>query len=481
MTIIRFYYFCGIINIQYFTVQMTSTQRSALTISLVTAFLNPLLISGVNIALPSIEKEFDLDAVALSWIVTSYLLSSAVFLLPIGKYADIRGQKAVFKGGIIIFTIATIFCGFAPNGLMLIVFRIIQGLGAAMTLTTGAPMLVAVFPPAERGKVLGLNVAAVYLGLSLGPFIGGILTQSFGWRSIFLFCIPLEIVVTILAFFRLNTGETGRISGRIDHTGTILYSAGLITMVYGSSNLTRPFGWPLLSAGIILLIFFILRCRKAPNPIFEIPLFTRNRIFAFSNIAALINYSATFSLVFLMSLFLQKIKGLTPQQAGTILVAQPLMMTILSPYAGKLSDRIEPWKMVTAGMLISATGLFLLTWIGSGTSIYQIVAILIFMGIGFGIFSSPNMNTIMSSVERKQLGIASGTAATMRVIGQMFSMMIVTFVFSLNFPGIPIKDVNNEIFISSISMLFAISGFICLAGIYFSGSRGNLREKKELP
>jgi EmrB/QacA subfamily drug resistance transporter len=460
---------------------MTSTQRSALTISLVTAFLNPLLISGVNIALPSIEKEFDLDAVALSWIVTSYLLSSAVFLLPIGKYADIRGQKAVFKGGIIIFTIATIFCGFAPNGLMLIVFRIIQGLGAAMTLTTGAPMLVAVFPPAERGKVLGLNVAAVYLGLSLGPFIGGILTQSFGWRSIFLFCIPLEIVVTILAFFRLNTGETGRISGRIDHTGTILYSAGLITMVYGSSNLTRPFGWPLLSAGIILLIFFILRCRKAPNPIFEIPLFTRNRIFAFSNIAALINYSATFSLVFLMSLFLQKIKGLTPQQAGTILVAQPLMMTILSPYAGKLSDRIEPWKMVTAGMLISATGLFLLTWIGSGTSIYQIVAILIFMGIGFGIFSSPNMNTIMSSVERKQLGIASGTAATMRVIGQMFSMMIVTFVFSLNFPGIPIKDVNNEIFISSISMLFAISGFICLAGIYFSGSRGNLREKKELP
>jgi EmrB/QacA subfamily drug resistance transporter len=460
---------------------MTSTQRSALTISLVTAFLNPLLISGVNIALPSIEKEFDLDAVALSWIVTSYLLSSAVFLLPIGKYADIRGQKAVFKGGIIIFTIATIFCGFAPNGLMLIVFRIIQGLGASMTLTTGAPMLVAVFPPAERGKVLGLNVAAVYLGLSLGPFIGGILTQSFGWRSIFLFCIPLEIVVTILAFFRLNTEETGRISGRIDHTGTILYSAGLITMVYGSSNLSRPFGWPLLSAGIILLIFFTLRCRKAPNPIFEIALFTRNRIFAFSNIAALINYSATFSLVFLMSLFLQKIKGLTPQQAGTILVAQPLMMTILSPYAGKLSDRIEPWKMVTAGMLISATGLFLLTWIGSGTSIYQIVAILIFMGIGFGIFSSPNMNTIMSSVERKQLGIASGTAATMRVIGQMFSMMIVTFVFSLNFPGIPIKDVNNEIFISSISMLFAISGFICLAGIYFSGSRGNLREKKELP
>ncbi len=455
---------------------MTSTQRSALVIAVLTSFLGPFLISGVNIALPAIEMEFDLDAVTLSWTVTSYLLSSAVFLLPIGKLADIRGQKTVFRGGIIIFTIATALCGIVPNGLMLILLRVMQGLGAAMTMTTGAPILVSVFPPAERGKVLGINVAAVYLGLSMGPFIGGILTQYFGWRSIFLICVPLGISVILLVFFKLKTDTTSRVPNKIDHLGALYYSAGLISIVYSSSNLNKYFGWPLLVAGILFLILFVLRCKRSVYPIFEITLFTRNRLFAFSNIAALINYSATFSLVFLLSLFLQKIKGFTPQQAGTILVAQPLMMTVLSPFAGKLSDKIEPRKLATSGMLISAAGLYMLAFIGSETPVYAIVAVLILMGIGFGIFSSPNMNTIMSSVDKKQLGIASGTSSTMRVVGQMVSMMIATLIFSLYFSGTQIQEVDNTLFTTSIRLLFTISGSICLAGVYFSNSRGNLRD-----
>ena len=454
---------------------MTSTQRSALTIAVLTSFLAPFLISGVNIALPAIEQEFDLDAVALSWIVTSYLLSSAVFLLPIGKLADIHGQKTIFQGGIIIFTIATIFCGFAPNGMMLIFLRVVQGLGAAMTLTTGAPILVSVFPPAQRGKVLGLNVASVYLGLSMGPFIGGFLTQYFGWRSIFLSCVPLGVAVILLTFFKLKSNLTSGIPGRIDLVGVLYYSAGLVSIVYSSSNLNRSFGWPLLLTGTLFLILFVIRCKKSSNPIFEITLFTHNRLFAFSNIAALINYSATFSLVFLMSLFLQKIKGFTPQQAGTILVAQPLMMTLLSPFAGKLSDKTEPRKMATAGMLISAIGLFMLAFIGQQTPVPLIVAILVIMGIGFGLFSSPNMNTIMSSVDKSQLGIASGTSSTMRVVGQMVSMMIATLIFSLYFSGTHITEVDNAIFTNSIRLSFTVSGLICLAGVYFSNSRGDLR------
>ena len=455
--------------------QTTITKRSALTIVVLTSFLMPFLISGVNIALPAIEKEFDLDAVALSWTVTSYLLSSAVFLLPIGKLADIRGQKTVFKEGIIIFTIATALCGIAPNGLLLIIFRVVQGMGAAMTLTTGAPILVSVFPPAERGKVLGFNVASVYFGLSMGPFIGGFLTQNFGWRSIFLFCVPLGIVAILLVFFKLKSDSKAKIGGRIDHRGALYYSTGLIAIVYSASNLNKSFGLPLLLVGILSLILFIIQSKKSAYPILEITLFTRNRLFAFSNIAALINYSATFSLVFLMSLFLQKIKGLTPQQAGTILIAQPLMMAILSPFAGKLSDRIEPRKLATTGMLLSAIGLFLLAFINQQTSVYMIVAILMLMGIGFGIFSSPNMNTIMSSVERKQLGIASGTSATMRVIGQIMSMMIATLIFSLYFTGTHITEADNTLFTSCLQLSFTISGLICLAGVYFSNSRGNLR------
>jgi EmrB/QacA subfamily drug resistance transporter len=454
---------------------MTNTQRSALTIAILTSFLGPFLISGVNIALPAIEKEFDLDAVSLSWVITSYLLSSAVFLLPIGKFADIRGQRTVFKGGIVIFTIATMLCGVAPNGLMLILLRMVQGLGAAMTMTTGAPILVSVFPPAERGKVLGLNVASVYLGLSLGPFIGGVLTQYFGWRSIFLMCVPLGMSAALLVFFKLKADFSTRIPGKIDHISALFYSTGLISIVYSTSNLNKSFGWPLLFTGILLLILFVMRSEKSLNPIIEITMFTRNRLFAFSNMAALINYSATFSLVFLMSLFLQKIKGFTPQHAGTILIAQPLVMTILSPFTGKLSDSIEPRKLATAGMIISAGGLFMLAAIGQQTPVYMIVVSLIVMGVGFGLFSSPNMNTIMSSVDKRQLGIASGISATMRVVGQMMSMMIVTLIFSLYFTQSHITEVNNTLFISSIRLSFFISGLICLAGVYFSNSRGNLR------
>ena len=435
----------------------------------------PFLISGVNIALPAIEKEFDMNAVALSWIVTAYLLSTAVFLLPIGKFADIRGQKFVFQGGIILFTIATALCGIAPNGMVLIILRVIQGFGASMTATTSAPILVSVFPPVQRGKVLGINVAAVYLGLSMGPFIGGLLTQHFGWRSIFLSCVPLGIVAIILVFFKMKDNPRVRTPGKIDHIGTLYYSTGLIAIVYSSSNLNKSFGWALLITGILFLILFVAQCKKSAYPIFEVTLFTRNRLFAFSNIAALINYSATFSLVFLMSLFLQKIKGFTPQLTGTILMAQPLMMTILSPFAGKLSDSIEPHKLATSGMLISSIGLFMLAFINAQTSVFMIVTILILMGLGFGLFSSPNMNTIMSSVEKNQLGIASGTSATMRVVGQMASMMIATLVFSLCFSSTHINEIDNTLFISSVRLLFIISGSICLAGVYFSNGRGNLR------
>jgi EmrB/QacA subfamily drug resistance transporter len=453
-----------------------SSQKSALTIATLTSFIGPFLISGVNIALPAIEREFQLDAVTLSWIVTSYLLASAVFLLVIGRYADIKGQKPVFKAGIILFTIATTLCGFAHSGEMLIVMRVLQGIGASMTMTTGAPILVSVFPPAERGKVLGINVAAVYLGLSLGPFIGGILTQHLGWRSIFWSCIPIGLITILLVFFKLKE-NTSKTPGRIDLLGSGFYSLALIALVYGSSNLTKFYGWPLLTAGILFFILFVYRSLRTEDPVFNIALFTGNRLFAFSNIAALINYSATYSLVFLMSLYLQKIKGMTPQAAGTILIAQPLMMTILSPIAGRLSDRVEPRILATSGMLLSAVGLLLFIFLDEQTSIYFIIPVLTLLGIGFGLFSSPNMNTIMSSVDKKQLGIASGTSATMRVIGQMTSMTIATLIFSFYFNGTQLSHVQNHKFISSVHLAFIISGLICLAGIYFSSSRGNLREQ----
>lgn len=454
----------------------TNTQKSVLTIAILSSFLGPFLISSVNIALPAIEKEFSLNAVALSWIVTSYLLSSAIFLLPVGRLADLTGEVRLFKSGMIIFTLATFMCALAPTGMMLIIMRVFQGLGAAMTMTTNAPLLISAFPPAERGKVLGYNVAAVYLGLALGPFVGGILTQHWGWRFIFFFSTFLGIIGIIITMFQLKKVEVAKSAGKFDITGALIYAAALTLIVYNTSHLKDQFGYILLLAGILLLLLFVYQCSKSAHPLFDTALFTKNKLFAYSNLAALINYSTTASIIFLMSLFLQKVKGLTPQETGAILIAQPVVMALLSPYAGKLSDRIEPRLLASTGMLLNAIGLLLLGFVGQGTSQLIIIGMLLFMGFGFALFSSPNMNTIMSSVEKRQLGTASGTASTMRIIGQMVSMTFVMLMFSSRFNGAQIAQVSNELFIGTTQFIYLFFAGLSLAGVYFSFVRGDLRK-----
>lgn len=454
----------------------TNTQKSVLTIAILSSFLGPFLISSVNIALPAIEKEFSLNAVALSWIVTSYLLSSAIFLLPVGRLADLTGEVRLFKSGMIIFTLATFMCALAPTGMMLIIMRVFQGLGAAMTMTTNAPLLISAFPPAERGKVLGYNVAAVYLGLALGPFVGGILTQHWGWRFIFFFSTFLGIIGIIITMFQLKKVEVAKSAGKFDVTGALIYAAALTLIVYNTSHLKDQFGYILLLAGILLLLLFVYQCSKSAHPLFDTALFTKNKLFAYSNLAALINYSTTASIIFLMSLFLQKVKGLTPQETGAILIAQPVVMALLSPYAGKLSDRIEPRLLASTGMLLNAIGLLLLGFVGQGTSQLIIIGMLLFMGFGFALFSSPNMNTIMSSVEKRQLGTASGTASTMRIIGQMVSMTFVMLMFSSRFNGAQIAQVSNELFIGTTQFIYLFFAGLSLAGVYFSFVRGDLRK-----
>lgn len=454
----------------------TITQKSVLTVAVLSSFLGPFLVSSVNIALPAIEKDFGLDAVSLSWVVTSYLLSSAIFLLPIGRLADLTGDVRMFKTGMVLFTAATFLCAFSPSGLFLIFMRVFQGLGASMTMTTGAPLLLSAFPPSERGKMLGFNVAAVYLGLAMGPFLGGIITQHWGWRSIFYFSSLMGIAGTLLTFSKLKNFESTSFPGKFDLKGAFLYGSALLLIVYNSSHLNSLAGWTLFSAGILLLVLFALQCGKSEHPLFDTALFTRNKMFAYSNIGALINYSATASIVFLMSLFLQKVRGLSPQAAGAILVSQPLVMAVLSPYAGKLSDKIEPRLIASTGMLLNATGLFLLAFVNASTPQPLIIALLLFMGFGFALFSSPNMNTIMSSVEKNQLGTASGTASTMRLIGQMISMTVVMLAFSSRFKGIQVAMVPDIMFIQTGRFVYLFFSALCLAGVYFSYSRGDLRK-----
>ena len=229
-----------------------------------------------------------------------------------------------------------------------------------------------------------------------------------------------------------------------------------------------------MGGGISALIIFWFLESKSPLPVINTKLFTQNRLFAFSNLAALINYSATFAIVFLLSLYLQKIKGLTPGDAGVILIAQPLIMAVFSPIAGRLSDRFQPRYLTTTGMAICTTGLAAFAFLNSATPLFMIVLLLIWVGFGFAFFSSPNMNTIMSSVNKTQYGIASGTAATMRVIGQITSMTIATLFFAVLLGSTPVEAVPDHVFLKAVKWGFTSFSVISAAGIYFSYYRGKV-------
>jgi len=447
-----------------------------LLIATTSSFLTPFMISAINIALPSIQKAFSADAVLLSWIATSFLLSTAVFLVPFGKIADIYGYILIYRWGMIIFTAVSLISAFSPNIQILILLRVLQGIGGSMILTTGMALLTTTYPPQERGKVLGITVSAVYIGLSMGPFIGGFLTQNFGWRSIFICIVPLGLIALFLIFRFLRFEQKPLNEDKLDVPGSLIYGVTLILLVYGAGRLPQVSGIILLICAIPGFILFVRRQLSIPNPVFEVKLFKNNRVFAFSNTAALINYAATNAVTFLLSLYLQYIKELTPQQAGLILIIQPIIMAVLSPYAGKLSDNKEPAVISSMGMACTAIGLFILTFLDGETSNLFIYLALPVLGLGFALFSAPNTNAIMSSVEKKYYGIASASVSTMRLLGQMLSMAIATVIISIFIGKNQITPEYYSVFLQSIHLTFIIFTVLSVAGIYFSWCRGKMHD-----
>lgn len=454
-------------------------ERSALFVATLTSFMGPFMISSVNVALPAIQAELGMNAVQLSWIATSYLLAVAVALLPAGKIADIRGRKCVFAWGLGVYTVGAGLAVLADSGPVLIALRVVQGLGAAMFVATGMAILTSIFPPERRGRVIGIYVAAVYVGLSVGPFAGGYLTQYFGWRAIFLLMIPLGAVSLYLTLRFLKGEWHGEPGQMLDVKGSILYGAAIMALVYGASRLLTVTGVVLVVAGLAGLVVFVLQQQRSRHPVFDVKLFVANKGFAYSSYAALLNYSATFGVTFLLSLYLQYIQGMSPQMAGSVLMAQPVMMAVLSPMAGRLSDRIEPRILATTGMSISVLGVFLFSRLGPSTPVGLIIANLILLGTGFALFSSPNMSAMMGAVEKRQYGLASGLVATMRLLGQMFSMAVVTVVLALLVGREAIVPENYDRFLLSVKTVFIISACFCGVGIYFSFARGSMRVEND--
>ncbi len=456
--------------------QDKTLQKSTLVVTTVTAFMAPFMLSSINVALPAIQHDFQVNAVLLGWVANSYLLATAILLVPIGKFADMYGRRKVFISGVVVFTLGSLVSIVVPDIEWFLVMRVFQGLGAAMFLTTGMAILTSVFPPERRGRAIGILVTAVYVGLATGPFAGGVLTQQFGWRSIFA-VIFLFGAVSYYVTLRYLKGEWAEDTEQsFDTIGSIAYAVSIFCLVYGGTRMPGIIGGIMVLAGFGGMIFFFWLQKNTPHPVFEVGLFQENRTFFFSSLAALIHYAATFGVTFQISLFLQYIKGMTPQAAGTVLMIQPVMMALFSAQAGKLSDRIEPRVIASGGMALTGIGLVYFIFLSSATPLWLIVGNLALLGFGFAFFSSPNMSGIMGSVERRQYGLASGTVATMRLLGQMCSMTTATVFLALFVGREQIKPENYPSFMISMRTCFIFFVVLCMAGIAFSLFRGKMRK-----
>jgi len=400
----------------------------------------PLDGSIVTIAIPSIASSMEIGLETVVWIPLAYLLVLTVLLVNVGRLADLRGRKNMYALGFIIFTAASILCGTSSTGLQLVVFRAVQGTGAAMIASNSPAIVTETFPSSERGKALGINAMAVYAGLMTGPVIGCVLVRGLGWRSIFYVNVPIGIFVVTLIALRLKERRTRATTEGFDLAGAATLSA-FMALVLAALTLGASLGWssaPILSmlvvSGGMLLMFLFVESQVSQHPIFDPSLFARNRLFAAANIAALLSYVAITGVTFVMSIYLQDVQGLDPQSAGLFIITMSAAMALLSPVSGWLSDRFGSRLLSSAGMLVVTVGLLLMSRLNASSAAFDIVSRLAFLGVGFGLFSSPNTSAVMGSVDRRKLGLAAGTLGTMRFMGQSIGLAMVGAVIANALP-----------------------------------------------
>jgi MFS family permease len=339
-------------------------------------------------------------------------------------------------------------------------------------------IITSAFPPHDRGKALGINVSAVYFGLSIAPFIGGMLTQTLGWRSLFLATLPFAVLIIALLMFAVKTEWAEAKHEKFDYTGSLIYMIAISALMYGFSKLPEPRAFVITGSGLLGLVVFTRVELQQSWPVLNIELFKNNRVFAFSNLAALINYAATFAVGFILSLYLQYSKGMRPLEAGLILVTQPAVMMVVATFSGRLSDKYDSRILSSLGMGISVAGLVMLSFLNDATGKGYIITSLVILGTGFGLFSAPNTNSVMSSVAKKYLGVASATVGTMRLTGQMMSMGIATMVIHIFIGEAIINQENHHLFLHSVKIIFLLFSILCFLGVFASLARGKRGSEK---
>jgi EmrB/QacA subfamily drug resistance transporter len=442
------------------------TQNMILVVTTVGGFLATFMASSINIAIKAIEAEFSASAVLLGWIPTAYVLATGAVLMTMGRIADLRGRNRVFMVGMGGFAVVTFAAALAPSTGVLIVLRVFQGVFAAMLFSTNIAMIALSHPAEVRGRALGTLVTGVYLGMTLGPVLGGVITRNAGWRILFVVVGAISLADFLLVFWKLRRLEWREPkTARFDVVGSVMWAIALSAFLLGLSYLPAVTGVVLVVAGFLGLGLFFWWETKTEDPILNVDLFRKNRVFAFSNLAALINYSATAALVFLMSLYLQYNRGLDAQDAGLLLIPGLFVQAVLSAVAGRLSDRFSARILASAGMALAVVALLALAFLSETTPYWYVIGMLCILGIGLAFFATPIAHVVMGSVEKHQVGTASATIATMRLIGQSLSMGLATLVLAIVVGRHVIKPADYPGFLTSTRITFAIFAGLCVVGV----------------
>jgi len=448
-------------------------QKATLRVAVTTAFITTFMGSALNLAIPDLGAYYHTSAAFIGWIVTAYMLAVATMSVPFGKIADMTGRRRILILGIFFFSFTSLTAIVAPNIYIMIMFRVIQGTSGAMIFATNTAILISAFPEDKRGEVLGKMTASTYVGLSAGPVLGGLLNHNFGWQSIFITTAAVGFFALITAIRRLPKKEHLVTETKHDYAGNIFYVIMIVLTMYGISNITSmKFGWCCIAAGITAGIIFVRVELKAKNPVIQVRIFVKNMIYTLSNLAALLNYGATFAIGYLMSIYLQVVMGYSSQTAGIILIAQPAVMAFLSPVTGRLSDKkVEPYKLASAGMGVCSLCLLFFAYISADTPLWAIIAVLFCTGIGFALFSSPNTNAVMACVPQEKYSIASSILATMRSLGHTSSMAVVTMIVSVYLGSKGLENAEPDLLIETMHVAFLVFTGLCIAGLFMSLKR----------
>ncbi|MGA2110686.1 MAG: DHA2 family efflux MFS transporter permease subunit [Anaerolineales bacterium] len=392
----------------------------------VATFMSALDGSVVNTVLPVIAQQFHSSLSNIEWVVTVYLLVLSGLLLGFGRLGDIRGQKRVFQLGFLVFLAGSALSGVSASALMLIAFRAFQALGGAMLSASSPAILTKNFPARQRGQALGLQATLTYLGLTIGPSLGGWLADQVSWRAVFYINVPVAIAAFLLTLRFVPADLPSEAAEQFDWSGALLFLVGLTALLLGL-NQGSSWGWgslPVLgmfAAAVLLLGGFLWLERRVAWPMLDLTLF-RSRIFSASAGAAVFNYACVYCVLFLLPFYLIDGRGLSPGAAGLLLTAEPLVMAVIAPLSGILSDRVPIWIPSTFGMGVLAGGLLLLSRLGEGSTQLAVVVALAVSGFGIGAFISPNSSALMGSASANRQGIAAGMLATARNVGMVLGV-----------------------------------------------------------